>query len=165
MTDAQEITYTEIIGDPADRETDLSVAFSATLGMYDGFVPKGQVQGLPPTGNEERRAWVKQLFETGEHFLAWREGKVIGHCCLILDPRHEDAEYLIFVHQDFWRRGIGTELTRRVIDRARQLGLKSVWLTVEALNFRAIRLYRRVGFLFCDAGERERTMILNLRDE
>ena len=162
MTDVQEITYTEIVGDPADRGSDSSVDLSATVEMYDGFVPKGQVQGLPPTGSEARRAWVRRLFDTGENFLAWHCGKVIGHCCLILDPRHEDAEYLIFVHQDFWRRGIGTELTRRVIDRARHLGLKSVWLTVEALNFRAIRLYRRSGFLFCDTGERERTMLLKL---
>lgn len=162
MTDAQEIAYTEILSDPSDPRADLSVDFSAAVEMYDGFVPKGQVQGLPPTGTEARRAWVKQLFDTGENFLAWQGGKVIGHSSLILDPRREDAEYLIFVHQDFWRRGIGTELTRRVIDRARRLRLKSIWLTVEALNFRAIRLYRRAGFLFCDSGERERTMILHL---
>lgn len=162
MTDAGQITYTEILGDPEGREADWSDGLAATVAMYDGVVPKGQVQGLPPTGSEARRAWVARLFEMGENFLAWHEGKVIGHSCLILDPDREDAEFLIFVHQNFWRKGIGSELTRRVIDRARHLGLKSVWLTVEALNFRAIRLYLKSGFVFCDVGERERTMILNL---
>ncbi len=42
------------------------------------------------------------------------------------------------------------------------MGLKSIWLTVEALNFRAIKLYKKMGFEFADSGERERTMILEL---
>jgi RimJ/RimL family protein N-acetyltransferase len=57
---------------------------------------------------------------------------------------------------------LGTELTAVAVQKARELGLKRLWLTVEAFNFRAIRVYRKVGFQFCDEGERERTMVLGL---
>lgn len=162
MVDDQDITYSEVLSDPAARTADAPESLRAVAEMYDRFGAEGQVQGLPPAGCEARHVWLKGLFDNGENFLAWHRGKVVGHCCLIVDLRYEDAEYLIFVHPKFWRRGIGTELTRRVIDWARRAGLKSVWLTVEALNFRAIRLYRKAGFLFCDTGERERTMMLKL---
>jgi len=162
MADDQDITYTEIPSDPTARDADVADSVRAVVELYDVFGARGQIQGLPPAGCEARQAWVRGLFDAGENFLAWQGGKVVGHCCLIVDPRRQDAEYLIFVHPDFWRQGIGTELTRRSIQQARQLALECVWLTVEALNFRAIRLYRKSGFLFCDTGERERTMILKL---
>ena len=130
--------------------------------MYDEFSPKAVSQGLPPIGEEHRHKWVVRLIETGENFIAWQEGKVVGHCALILDQKREDGEYIIFVDQPYRNRGMGTELTAVAVQKARELGLKRLWLTVEAFNFRAIRVYRKVGFQFCDEGERERTMVLGL---
>jgi ribosomal protein S18 acetylase RimI-like enzyme len=37
-----------------------------------------------------------------------------------------------------------------VINRAREIGMTLVWLTVDAYNFRATRLYKRFGFRFCE---------------
>jgi len=162
MADNHNITHTEIPSDPTARDAEVSKSVHGVVALYDAFSSGRQTQGLPPASREARQAWSDGLFDVGENFLAWHAGKVVGHCCLIVDPRRGDAEYLIFVHPDFWCRGIGKELTRRSIQRARQLQLRYVWLTVEALNFRAIRLYRKAGFIFCDTGERERTMILKL---
>jgi RimJ/RimL family protein N-acetyltransferase len=130
--------------------------------MYDEFSPKAVSQGLPPALEELRRRWVKQLIDTGENFVAWKEGKAVGHCALIVDRQREDGEYIIFVDQPYRNRGLGTELTDVAVRRARELGLKRLWLTVEAFNFRAIRVYRKVGFQFCDELQRERTMVLEL---
>jgi RimJ/RimL family protein N-acetyltransferase len=130
--------------------------------MYDEFSPKAISQGLPPIMEEQRHKWVAHLIETGENFIVWQEGKAVGHCALILDQKREDGEYIIFVDQPYRNRGMGTELTAVAVQKARELGLKRLWLTVEAFNFRAIRVYRKVGFQFCDEGERERTMVLEL---
>jgi RimJ/RimL family protein N-acetyltransferase len=130
--------------------------------MYDKFSPKAISQGLPPTSPEQCRKWVKRLLETGENFMAWQDGKAVGHCALMVDRQREDGEYIIFVDQPYRNRGLGTELTAIAVQRARELELKRLWLTVEAFNFRAIRVYRKVGFQFCDEGERERTMVLGL---
>jgi len=130
--------------------------------MYDAFFPKSVSQGLPPSDEGARRQWVHKLLTSGENFLSWSEGKVVGHCALVTDLERGDAEYIIFVDQPYRNRGIGTELTRLALARAKELGLTTLWLTVEAFNFRAVRLYRRAGFQFVDEGERERTMVLHL---
>jgi GNAT superfamily N-acetyltransferase len=135
---------------------------SALVAMYDTFSPKALTQGLPPSDDTARFQWVTKLLETGENFLAWSQGAVVGHASLIVDLDKRDCEYLIFVLQSCRHRGMGTVLTRLAVERARELKLRSIWLTVEALNFRAIKLYRNMGFVFCDAGERERTMMLGL---
>jgi len=136
--------------------------YAAVAAMYDAFVPMAVTQGLPPIEEPVRHAWISRLLKTGENMLARHHGKVVGHASVIPSPERGDAEYLIFVDRDFRNRGVGTQLTVCTIERARSMGLESIWLTVEALNFRAIKLYRRMGFVFCDVGERERTMMLRL---
>ncbi len=130
--------------------------------MYDNFSPKAVTQGLPPATQKTRDKWVEGLIEAGHNFVAWHDGKVIGHSALIVEEDRNNGEYLIFVLQNVRNKGLGTLLTKRAIDKARELGLAAVWLTVEALNFRAIKLYKKEGFVFQDTGERERTMILRL---
>ncbi len=45
----------------------------------------------------------------------------------------------------------------------RQLGFELVWLTVRLLNYVAIKLYKNLGFEFCDLDKYERLMMLELR--
>jgi RimJ/RimL family protein N-acetyltransferase len=131
--------------------------------MYDGFSPKGAFQGMPPFDKEACVNWIAQLIKNAENFLAWREGRVIGHVALIPDFKKGDAEYLIFVNQSNRGRGVGTELTRTAIEKAKALGLTVIWLSVNRYNFRAVRLYRKFGFQFRGCLDlSERMMILEL---
>lgn len=154
------------ITDKSGRILQLGACSKAEIGglveMYDAFEPKAITQGLPPVESNARRAWIEHLLDSGHNFQAIHGTRVIGHSCLITTSGESGGEYVIFVHHDYRNSGVGTELTILTLDRARGLCLKEVWLTVEALNFRAIKLYRKVGFQFCDSGERERTMMLKL---
>ena len=71
---------------------------------------------------------------------------------------------MIFVRHLSRGRGIGSELTRVVLQHAKNLGLVMLWLVVGNTNFPAIGLYRKFGFRFCEAdlSETERKMTLNL---
>lgn len=130
--------------------------------MYDGFRPKAVAQGLPPEGEEQRRIWVENLLENAENLLAWLDDRVVGHCALIPDLERGDAEYIIFVDKPFRNRGLGTALTLRALNRARELELKLIWLSVAVTNFPAIRLYQKFGFLFVVHEGLDRTMHLTL---
>jgi GNAT superfamily N-acetyltransferase len=132
--------------------------------MYLSFYPKGKFQGMPPLKDEASRRWIKDLLETGENFLAWQDGKTVGHVVLLPDFAKKDAEYLIFVSHPNRGRGIGSQLTRVAIQHVRDLGLTSIWLTVGATNFRAIGLYKKFGFIDSNMGvvETERKMALRL---
>ena len=132
--------------------------------MYDSFTPKAKFQGMPPIDKEACRVWLKNLTNKGENFLAWREGNVIGHVVVLPDFSKNDAEYLIFLGRSDRGCGVGSELTRAVIQRAKELELKTIWLTVDAYNFRATRLYKKFGLQFYAAyrSQSERMMTLEL---
>lgn len=149
-------------GEPYSIEEGRAEHCSVVMDMYRGFSPRPASQGLPPGDPETCEKWVKEILSIGENALAKRGEKIIGHASLIPDRKGKTGEFVIFVHQDSRNRGVGTELTRWIFDRARALGFESIWLTVAMSNFIAIKLYKKLGFQDCDMDECERTMILKL---
>jgi GNAT superfamily N-acetyltransferase len=156
------VTCLDKQGRPFELGTCGARGFSCLLDMYELFSPKPASQGLPPADPHACRRWVRSVVDSGQNFLAWSEGQVLGHAAVIPDFNRGDAEFLIFVDQNYRNQGIGTALTRWAIDHARKMGLRAVWLTVESFNFRAIRLYLKFGFQFCDACDSERVMRIEL---
>ncbi|MFI5226110.1 MAG: GNAT family N-acetyltransferase [Candidatus Limnocylindrales bacterium] len=77
-------------------------------------------------------------------------GRLIGTCAFSqLDGDNGTALYHITIgEKDCWGHGYGTEATRLMLGHAfENLGLHRVGLTVFAFNERAIRSYRKVGFI------------------
>jgi GNAT superfamily N-acetyltransferase len=130
--------------------------------MYFLFEPKGRFQGMPPISTNVCSKWIRGLVMDGKNFLAWRERKVIGHVVILPDFQKSNAEYLIFVDKGNRSLGVGSELTCTAIEEAKNLGLKAVWLTVNAYNFKGVRLYKKFGFRVCDeySSSSERVMKL-----
>ncbi len=133
--------------------------------MYDAFSPKARFQGMPPIEKGMREKWLKMLILEGDNMLAWLKKNVVGHVVLLPDFKKRDAEYLIFIIGSNRGTGIGSALTQTAIKRAESLGLKSIWLMVDAYNFRAIKLYKKYGFSFSDIyrSASERLMVYNFR--
>jgi RimJ/RimL family protein N-acetyltransferase len=157
------ITRADKSGRPFEIGISRAEDFPSLLEMYRLFSPKPASQGLPPEDPEICHSWVKRLFEIGENLLAWRGDDIIGHAALIPDREGRSGEFVVFVSQDHRNLGIGTELTRSTLEKSRQLGFDSVWLTVTVTNFIAIKLYRKLGFEYCDRDSYERVMTVRLR--
>lgn len=138
--------------------------FQCLIEMYDFLVPKEESQRLPPGDSQARREWVRNLLEQGLNFAVWKESKIIGHAVLLPDLVRREAEFLIFVSLPYRDRGLGTALTKAAMARAREMKLKFIWLTVESYNFRAINLYKKFGFVFCDEAGWERMMMARLEE-
>ena len=135
---------------------------SLIMDMYRVFSPKPASQGLPPADPETCEKWVTDILDIGINILARRGEEIIGHAALIPDGDRRKGEFIIFVHQDCRNLGVGTELTKRTFQRAMDLGFQSIWLTVAMNNFIAIRLYRKLGFDYCEMDDCERTMLIKL---
>lgn len=151
-------------GCPFELKSYESEDYSFLVEMYVNFTPKGGFQGLPPKEEAAIVEWLNGLIKQGENILAWQEGKVVGHVVIMPDYEVSNGEYLIFVSKKNRGHGVGKGLTIAAIQRAKDLGLNRIWLTVDAYNINATRLYKKVGFDFCDECHysSERIMILKI---
>ena len=59
--------------------------------------------------------------------------------------RHR-AKFSISVKKDYWNQGIGTEMLKRIIDKAKEMKIKVIELEVISDNARGINLYHKMGF-------------------
>jgi RimJ/RimL family protein N-acetyltransferase len=163
MMKPERITRADKTGKSFEIGVGCAEDFPSVLEMYRVFSPKAASQGLPPEDAETCHNWLKNLFKIGENFLAWRGETVIGHAASVPDPNGKSGEFVIFVDQNNRNIGIGTELTRFVLNKSGVLGLDSVWLTVDVTNYVAIKLYKKLGFEYCDMDKYERVMGIKLR--
>lgn len=121
---------------------------AALEAFYDAFHPKRVAQGMPPEGSHRVQRWLNVILVRGEHLLAQRGGKLIGHSMLMPMRESGIVEYAVYVHQQFRGRGVGTEMNRAAVEVARAQGLARVWLSVEPGNRAAVRSYEKAGFRF-----------------
>jgi RimJ/RimL family protein N-acetyltransferase len=158
----ERITRIDKSGNPFQIGIGCAEDFPDLLEMYRVFSPKPASQGLPPQDPETCFRWVKNLFEISENLLAWRGNGVIGHAALAPDVKRTSGEFVIFIDQNHRNLGIGTELTRFTLEKSKQLGFDSIWLTVNVSNFIAIKLYKKLGFQYSDMDIFERVMSIKL---
>jgi RimJ/RimL family protein N-acetyltransferase len=92
-----------------------------------------------------------------------RDGSLAGVARYVRHPGSETiAELAVEVADELQRRGIGTALCARVIERARENGLTVLTATALWTNQPARRLLRRLGFHACRSQGREIELALVL---
>jgi len=131
--------------------------------MYDSFEPMGLESGLPPHDDQTRLRWLNYVVSDLFNVLALYEGRVIGHSALDLSCTPSCPEYLIFIRKGFRNCGIGTALSKLMRKVAEEAGCEKVVVNVRTANTCAIRVFKKVGFIFTGGIEAERNMELDLR--
>lgn len=81
--------------------------------------------------------------------VAKENGKIIGSASLNRLPRRmkHRGDFSVSVLKEYHNRGIGTALTKAVIDFARENGFSVIDLQVRSDNVAAIHLYEKLGFV------------------
>jgi putative acetyltransferase len=97
------------------------------------------------------RARIAKLATQGRYIVAEQDGGIIGHALLDPMPMRANAHVhllTIVVHPGHVGRGVGETMLRDLLDWAgRDPRVGKVELKVRAGNERALRLYRRCGFV------------------
>ena len=105
---------------------------------------------IPPLTYEKFEKLHGRFLEEPRHIalVAQVEKEVVGLVTLgIGEEIHRYDSWLsIYVHKSFWRKGIGTQLMKAIIDVAEDLGLRRISLVVYAGNDAAVRIYKKIGF-------------------
>jgi len=119
--------------------------FGTLVEMYSNFEPKRVAQGLPPSDAPRIACWLDQLQNSSHALLAFDGKKIVAHT-LLCPIRQDEVEFTIFVLQDYREEGLGTVLSELTLAWAFGMGLTKVFLTTEVSNYRAIGLFRKLGF-------------------
>lgn len=119
--------------------------FGTLVEMYSSFEPKRVAQGLPPPDVPRIARWLEQVQPKSHSLLAFDGSKIVAHA-LLCPIRQGEVEFTIFVLQDHREEGLGTVLSKLTLDWAVEMRLSKVLLTTELSNYRAIGLFRKLGF-------------------
>lgn len=107
--------------------------------------------GMPPYTRERlERGWWSRM-ENLTALIAMDGERVVGYAGLrkFSHPRRShSSDYLIYLHQEFQNVGLGTAMTRRIVELAEQEGLHRIGLSVVADNEIAVHVYEKIGFKF-----------------
>jgi putative acetyltransferase len=106
---------------------------------------------IPPLTYEKFEKWHGRYIEQTQHIalVAEVKKKVVGLVTVSIEGEEihrYDSWLSIYVHKEFWHKGVGAQLMKAVIDVARDIGLKRITLVVFAGNEAAIRMYKKIGF-------------------
>jgi len=119
--------------------------FEALVEMYSSFEPKRVAQGLPPPDVPRIARWLDELQGKSLSLLAFDGNKVVAHT-LLCPISQSEVEFTIFVLQDHRKEGLGTVLSKLTLDWASEMRLNKVLLTTELSNYKAVGLFRKLGF-------------------
>jgi ribosomal protein S18 acetylase RimI-like enzyme len=120
--------------------------FGALVKMYASFEPKRVAQGLPPPDIPRIAHWLDQLKSKSCSLLAL-DGKKIAAHTILCPISQTEVEFTIFVLQDYREEGLGTGISQLALALAAEMGFSQVLLTTEFTNYRAIGLFRKLGFI------------------
>jgi L-amino acid N-acyltransferase YncA len=115
--------------------------------MYCEFEPKRSIMGVPPSDTEELEKWVRHFFgeDTKNLVVIDPDSKIVGHAALFPMSEH-CCEYFMALLPTNQSAGIGRLLCVSVIEAAKYLDFRRVWICVEKSNFKAIQLHKKLGY-------------------
>ena len=101
------------------------------------------------TNMEKELQWFEQGTKEGMMYLtASVDGKLVGGASIHpkTDKHTHIASYGIFLSKDYRNLGLGTLLTKELVEIAKQHDFEILQLSVYATNERAFHVYKKCGF-------------------
>lgn len=135
--------------------------FESLVEMYRSTTDT--TMGLPPDTRAGVEAWLEALASNGWNVVALHDDRVVGHIAVV-PADSSRPEFVVFVHDAYQRRGIGTELVEQAVARASAEDYEALELLVNSGNQTAISLYHSIGFRADDREEIDLEMSLDLDD-
>ena len=101
---------------------------------------------------EEEEIFIKGINNATDSLKVVAEinGEIVGRCCYSavgdrMRNKHR-MQLSIAVYKRFWGCGVGTALMRKIMEKAKEFGFERAELEVVSRNWRAITLYKKLGF-------------------
>jgi len=119
--------------------------------VYNSIIEEGKyfLRNERLVSVEDALEWFNEHVKAGLTYVAVRvNGRLEGGATI--EPREGKASHVayfgVFIKREFRNLGIGTRITRRIIELARQKKFEIIQLYVFASNKQAIHVYKKLGF-------------------
>jgi len=116
--------------------------------MFSSMSEKALEWTMAPYTMEVIKRWNDNLPDLIP-LVAEYEGKIVGHAVIHKFPRERRkgiGEFAIVVHNDFQNVGLGTAMTKRILQLAEKEKMHRIELTSVVENKVALHLYEKFGF-------------------
>ncbi len=123
--------------------------FESVVSMFQQLSREALRYVLPPYD----RPWLQRKvsgLDGGIMLLVLDRERLVGVAAIsaLSNPRRRGVgDFVTHIHQDYHGKGLGTFLTKTVLEEARRKGFHRITLQVVADNVGAIKAYERAGFL------------------
>lgn len=104
---------------------------------------------VPLSQKQNLKDFAQKLLDKGTLCLRWEKDRIIAMAAGYTDQVVENRAYLsvVAVLPEAWGQGIATSLVKEFIEICENKGLEAVHLYAVASNTRAVRMYRKMGFV------------------
>jgi len=116
------------------REEDVYTRFFTKLDSFSD----AKAQHLCTVSYEDEMAFVAVLGDLEQE-------RIVGGCCYYLDPSTNLADVAYMIHPDWQGKGLGTVLQARLVEYARQRGLRGFTADVLTANQGMIKVFEKSG--------------------
>jgi putative acetyltransferase len=138
LKDGREVTLRLLVPDDKD----------GLVKMFSSMSDTALKWGLPPYTEKRISQWIANI-ENLISMIAIYEKEIIGYVAIFkyTHPRRKGVSDMgIYLHQDFHSVGLGTAMTKLVLDLAMEHGLHRISLEVVEDNNIAVSLYKKFEF-------------------
>ena len=106
-----------------------------------------------PQTLEQRQEWFAGKQTRNEPIFVYEEqGEVAGYATYgsfrPFPANLYTVEHSVYVHEDHHRKGIGEKLMKRLIEHAKNRGIKTMVGSIDATNIASIRAHEKLGFTY-----------------
>ena len=135
----------EAVPDDAEK----MISYLNQVGGESDYLIHGENEFLVPVEGVRRKLAMSKESENNIILIAIENEQIIARAVLegysAARIRHR-AYFSLSVRKEYWNRGIGTEMIKRIIEQAKKMKIRSIELEVISDNERGIHLYHKMGF-------------------
>lgn len=103
---------------------------------------------------EEKMQWYEEKKKSGCPLFVYEEDNKVAGFATFGSFRDWPAykysiEHSVYVNNEYRRKGIATQLMKKLIDAANEMGYKTMVAGIDADNEESIKLHEKLGFTHC----------------
>ena len=144
------MNVTIFLATPADALDMAEIHARSWEAAYKDFIP---MEHIKEASAKRPDLWKRIVTnENTTHYIIQADGKTAG-IMTIAPPKDDDVDdnyfelHGIYLHPDYFNKGIGTQAVNFAFDKARELGKKFMNVWVFAENENSIKFYEKCGFI------------------